>query len=208
MVRLLLATRNAHKTREFAEILGKDFEVSDLSSVRDAPEIKETGGSFEENAILKALAVSQLRSASGGLVVADDSGLEVDALNGAPGIYSARYASENATDKANIDKLLGALAQQNVPIDQRTARFRCVIAAARNGKLLRTFEGVTEGTIADLARGSHGFGYDPVFQPNGFDQTFWEMAPQLKNKISHRAKAIVALREAIRAGKIVDAAAD
>ena len=124
MVRLLLATRNAHKTREFAEILGKDFEVSDLSSVRDAPEIKETGGSFEENAILKALAVSQRRSASGGLVVADDSGLDVDALNGTPRIYSARYAGENASDKANVDTLLRALSRQNLPASKRTARFR------------------------------------------------------------------------------------
>src|SRR6202022_320330 len=132
MVRLLLATRNAHKTREFAEILGKDFEVSDLSSVRDAPEIKETGGSFEENAILKALAVSQRRSASGGLVVADDSGLEVDALNGAPGIYSARYAGENASDEANVEKVLRELSRQNFPpASKRTARFHCVIALAR-----------------------------------------------------------------------------
>jgi len=153
MVRLLLATRNAHKTREFAEILGNDFQVSDLSSVRGAPEIKETGVSFDENAILKALAASKLRSASGGLVVADDSGLEVDALNGAPGIYSARYAGENASDEANVDKLLRELSRQNVPASKRTARFRCVIAFARAGKLLGTFEGLVEGAIADLARG-------------------------------------------------------
>ena len=99
-------------------------------------------------------------------------------------------------------------ARQNAPTDQRTARFRCVVAAARNGTLLRTFEGVVEGTIVDLPRGSHGFGYDPVFQPKGFDQTFGEMASQLKNKISHRAKAIVALREALRAGEIVGPAAN
>src|ERR1700737_3361513 len=167
MVRLLLATRNAHKTREFAEILGKDFEVSDLSSVRDAPEIKETGGSFEENAILKALAVSQRRSASGGLVVADDSGLEVDALDGAPGIYSARYAGENASDQKNIEKLLRKLRSRSGPEEKRSARFRSVIALAQNGKALNTFEGVVEGNIVDLPRGRNGFGYDPVFQPNG-----------------------------------------
>lgn len=201
MVRLLLATRNAHKTREFAEILGKDFEVSNLSSVRDDPEIKETGGSFEENAILKALAVSSLRSASGGLVVADDSGLEVDALKGAPGIYSARYAGENASDEANVDKLLRALSRQNLPASKRVARFRCVIAATRAGKLLGTFEGLVEGAIVDLARGRNGFGYDPIFVPEGFDRTFAELPAEIKNKISHRAKAITRLREALRSNR-------
>jgi XTP/dITP diphosphohydrolase len=202
MVRLLLATRNAHKTREFAEILGKDFEVSDLSSVRDAPEIKETGGSFAENAILKALAVSQLRSASDGLVVADDSGLEVDALNGAPGIYSARYAGENASDEANVEKLLSELSRQNLPpASKRTARFRCVIALARAGKLLGTFEGTVDGVIVDLARGRNGFGYDPIFVPEGFDRTFAELPTEIKNKISHRAKAITRLREALRSNR-------
>jgi XTP/dITP diphosphohydrolase len=179
--------------------------VRDLSEHPDISKPLENGKTFEENAILKAIAASRELPS---LVIADDSGLEVDALGGAPGIYSARYAGENATDKANIDKLLRELAQQNVPADQRTARFRCVVAAARNGTLLRAFEGVVEGTIVDHPRGSHGFGYDPVFQPKGFDQTFGEMASQLKNKISHRAKAIVALREAIRAGEIADAAAD
>jgi len=201
MVRLLLATRNAHKTREFAEILGNDFQVSDLSSVRGAPEIKETGGSFAENAILKAVAASQLRSALGGLVVADDSGLEVDALHGAPGIYSARYAGENASDEANVDKLLRELSRQNVPASKRTARFRCVIALARAGKLLGTFEGLVEGAIVDLPRGRNGFGYDPIFAPEGFERTFAELPAEIKNKISHRAKAITRLREALRSDR-------
>jgi len=201
MVRLLLATRNAHKTREFAEILGKDFAVSDLSSVQGAPEIKETGGSFEENATLKALAVSQLRSASGGLVVADDSGLEVDALKGAPGIYSARYAGENASDEANVEKLLRTLSRQNLPASKRVARFRCVIALARAGKLLGTFEGLVEGAIVDPTRGRNGFGYDPIFVPEGFDRTFAELPAEIKNKISHRAKAIARLREALRSAR-------
>jgi XTP/dITP diphosphohydrolase len=202
MVRLLLATRNAHKTREFAEILGKDFAVSDLSSARGAPEIKETGGSFAENAILKALAVSQFRSASGGLVVADDSGLEVDALNGAPGIYSARYAGENASDEANVEKLLRELSRQNFPpASKRTARFRCVIVLARAGKLLGRFEGVVEGAIVDLARGRNGFGYDPIFVPEGCDQTFAELPAEIKNKISHRAKAITRLRATLRSDR-------
>ena len=201
MVRLLLATRNAHKTREFAEILGKDFAMSDLSGVRGAPEIKETGGSFAENATLKALAVSQLRSASGGLVVADDSGLEVDALHGAPGIYSARYAGENASDEANVDKVLRELSRRSLPASKRTARFRCVIVLARAGKLLGTFEGLVEGTIVHLARGRNGFGYDPIFVPEDFERTFAELPAEIKSKISHRAKAITRLREALRSDR-------
>jgi XTP/dITP diphosphohydrolase len=202
---LLMATRNAHKTREIRRILGAKFAVRDLSEHPDISKPVENGKTFEENAILKAIAVAKELL---GLVVADDSGLEVDALDGAPGIYSARYAGENATDKANIQKLLSELARQNVRADERKARFRCVIAVASDNKLLRTFEGVVEGTIVDLPRGSRGFGYDPIFQPNGSDQTFAEMAPRLKNKISHRAKAIAALREAIRAGEIVGAVED
>jgi XTP/dITP diphosphohydrolase len=191
MTRLIVATRNAHKTREFAQILGNEFEITDLSGVIGVPEIKETGCTIEENAVLKAVVVSQDRHE---LVVADDSGLEVDALRGAPGIYSARYAGENATDKQNIDKLLSELARRDVSANQRSARFRCVIALARGGKLLRTFEGVVEGTIVDLPRGSHGFGYDPVFVPNGLDKTFGELPADLKNQISHRARAIRVLR--------------
>jgi XTP/dITP diphosphohydrolase len=187
---LLLATRNAHKTREFAEILGEGFRVSDLSSLKDCPPIGETGRTFAENASLKALAVSQDRQS---LVIADDSGLEVDALDGAPGIYSARYAGENATDEQKIEKLLRELAGR----DSRNARFRCVIALARHGKLLGEFEGTVEGTIVDLAFGQRGFGYDPVFLPDGFDQTFGELPAETKNHISHRAKAIAALRDAL-----------
>ena len=202
---LLVATHNAHKTREIQRILGAKFAVRDLSENPDISKPVETGKTFEENAILKAIAVSRELPR---LVIADDSGLEVDALNGAPGIYSARYAGENATDKANTDKLLSELALRNIPANQRNARFRCVIAVARDSKLLRTFEGVVEGTIVDLSRGSRGFGYDPVFQPNGFDQTFAELPAETKNKVSHRAKAIAALHEALRTGEIIDAAAD
>jgi XTP/dITP diphosphohydrolase len=186
---LLLASRNAHKTREFAEILGNGFEVSDLCAATSRP-IEETGRTFEENAILKAIAVSQDRHL---LVVADDSGLEVDALDGAPGVFSARYAGPNATDQENVDKLLAELREK----EPRTARFRCVIALARAGELLGTFEGVAEGVIVDLARGSAGFGYDPVFMPKGFEQTFGELSAAIKNRISHRAKAIAKLRKAL-----------
>jgi XTP/dITP diphosphohydrolase len=193
---LLLATHNAHKTREIQRILGPNFAVRDLSEHPDMSKAVENGATFKENAILKAIAASRKLPS---LVIADDSGLEVDALKGAPGICSARYAGENATDKANIDKLLDELTQQNVPTAQRTARFRCVIAAARNGKILKTFEGVVEGTIVDPPRGSHGFGYDPVFVPAGFDKTFGELPAEVKNKISHRALAIQALHAGLMA---------
>jgi XTP/dITP diphosphohydrolase len=186
---LLLATRNQHKTREFCELLGQDFEVIDLASLPEIVIPEETGRTFEENATLKAIAASRDR-----LVVADDSGLEVDALDGAPGIYSARYAGKNASDAENVEKLLRELRTRNVAGEKRSARFCCVIALARNGKLLGTFEGVVEGNVVDPSRGTGGFGYDPVFQPIGFAQTFAEMPSELKNKISHRAQAIAALR--------------
>jgi len=199
---LLLATCNQHKTREFRGLLGSDFEVIDLSSLPEVAIPEETGQTFADNAILKAVETSRcdVRTAQRTvptLVIADDSGLEVDALGGTPGIYSARYAGENATDAENVDTLLRELRAANVASDQRAARFRCVIALAQDGKLRGTFEGVVEGNIVDPPRGTGGFGYDPVFRPDGFEQTFAEMEPELKNKISHRAKAIAALREAI-----------
>jgi XTP/dITP diphosphohydrolase len=160
------------------------------------PKVEETGRTFRENAMLKALAVSLDRQLTDRhlLVVADDSGLEIDSLSGAPGIFSARYAGENATDEANINKLLRELSERR----ERSARFRCVIALAQDGKLLGTFEGAVDGTIVDQPRGDRGFAYDPIFLPDGSDRTFGEMAPQLKNQISHRAKAIAALREFFR----------
>ena len=192
---LLLATRNAHKMREFRELLGPGFDVIDLSSFPEIAIPEETGRTFEENATLKAIAASkQLPS----LVITDDSGLEVEALGGAPGIFSARYAGENAGDVSNVDKLLRELRKQNIATEKRSARFRCVIALAQNGKLLGVFEGFVEGKIVDPPRGSGGFGYDPIFEPNGFDQTFAEMTPESKNKISHRGQAIAALRKALR----------
>jgi len=189
MRQLLLATRNAHKTREFAEILGRHFIVRDLSGESDVPLVEETGSTFAENAILKAVAISRRFSE---LVVADDSGLEVDALDGAPGVYSARYAGPGASDKANVKRLLSELRQrQAMPM---TARFRCVLALARSGEVLETFEGAVEGTIVELPRGNSGFGYDPVFQPTGLTKTFAELAADEKNRISHRARAIQLLR--------------
>jgi XTP/dITP diphosphohydrolase len=187
VIRILLATHNAHKTREFRHLFGNDFEIDHLSGAWDSPVLEETGHTFQENAILKAFAVSQVQHL---LAVADDSGLEVDALGGAPGILSARYAGKNASDKDNIDKLLRELARVDPIGKQRGARFRCVLALAREGRLLKTFEGLIAGKIADAPRGTSGFGYDPIFVPDGFDQTFAELPEETKNRISHRAQAV------------------
>ena len=195
MIELVVATRNRHKTREIQPILGPEFSVRDLGAHPEVSEIRERGTSFEENAKLKALAASRQLP---GLVIADDSGLEVDALGGAPGIYSARYAGANATDTDKIDKLLRELARVRVTDDGRRARFRCVVALARNGDLRGIFEGIVEGRITDIARGDSGFGYDPIFVPDGFEQTFGELPSEVKNTISHRAKAIRAVAEKLK----------
>jgi len=189
--RLLIATRNEHKAREFSEILGVGFEVRDLANTSEVPQTEETGRSFEENATLKAVEASQYFPE---LVIADDSGLEVDALQGAPGIFSARYAGEHATDAENIAKLRLELERYDPP---HTARFRCCLALAQEGKVLRVFNGVVEGVIVDEPRGTAGFGYDPVFQPLGFEKTFGELPPEAKNRMSHRANAIRALQNAL-----------
>jgi XTP/dITP diphosphohydrolase len=184
-MQLIVATRNTHKTREIEQILGSDLAVRDLTAHPEISEITESGTSFEENAKLKAIAVSEKLP---GLVIADDSGLEVEALGGAPGIHSARYAGANASDKERIAKLLRQLA--NAKSDRRHARFRCVLAVARDGQILATVEGVVEGKITEQPRGSHGFGYDPIFIPDAFEETFAELPEERKNNISHRAKAI------------------
>ena len=195
MIELLVATRNRHKTREIQHILGPEFKVRDLGVHPNVSEVRESGTSFDENATLKALAASRQLPA---LVIADDSGLEVDALGGAPGIYSARYAGATATDRDRIDKLLRELARVRATDDGRRARFRCVVALARNGDLLGIFEGIVEGRITDTARGDSGFGYDPIFIPEGFEQTFGELPREVKNTISHRAKAIRAVAEKLK----------
>ncbi|MEY2509541.1 MAG: XTP/dITP diphosphohydrolase [Verrucomicrobiota bacterium] len=193
MRQLLLATRNAHKTREFSEILGNEFVVRDLSVELDAPAIEETGATFAENAILKAVGISQRFP---GLVVGDDSGLEVDALEGAPGVYSARYAGRGAKDSDNVTRLLSELRKLSIERPY-SARFRCVLAVARDGELIECFEGAIEGAIVEPPRGTGGFGYDPVFQPSGLARTFGEIVPEKKNRISHRANAIRLLRAAL-----------
>jgi XTP/dITP diphosphohydrolase len=191
VIELLFATRNAHKTKEIQKILGPQFHVNDLAEHPEIPHIEETRRTFEDNAILKAVAVSKHIT---GFVVADDSGLEVDALGGAPGIYSARYAGPAASDNEKIEKLLEELRRVGAPKDTRNARFRCVLALAREGEVLGAFEGLVEGQIADQPRGSHGFGYDPIFVPKGFQRTFGELESAEKNQLSHRARALEKLR--------------
>lgn len=198
---LVLATHNSHKTREFVAMLGGRFQIKDLSAFPSISTPAETGRTFAENAILKAVGVAAQLVAIPrcdlcpaqrpfpAMVIAEDSGLEVDSLGCAPGIYSARFAGENATDEQNVEKLLkGLLGEQD-----RRARFRCVIAVVQNSTLIGTFEGATEGAVVGSPRGSGGFGYDPVFQPVGFAQTFAELPADTKNQISHRARAIGAL---------------
>jgi len=191
VIDLLVATRNAHKTEEIQRILGPQFNVTDLAAHPEIPHIAESGTTFQENAILKAVAVSKRMP---GFVIADDSGLEVEALGGAPGIHSARYAGMNATDQEKTDKLLEELTRVGATKIARRARFRCVLALACKGNVLGAFEGIIEGQIADRPRGSHGFGYDPIFMPEGFQQTFGELAPAEKNQLSHRARALEGLR--------------
>ena len=188
MRKLIIATRNRHKTEEMAAMLGPEWVVEDLTAHRDLPEPEETGTTFEENAAIKAVAAA---CALKGLVLADDSGLEVDALAGGPGIRSARYAGEKATDQENRDRLLEELAGLNhIPAEPVAARFRCAMAVAQEGKVLGTFCGRVEGRIVRTAAGTSGFGYDPLFIPQGYSQTFAELDPRTKNRLSHRARAM------------------
>ena len=186
-MKLVLATRNQDKVREIGEILKIEHEIELLSlhNYPDAPDVVEDGKTYEENAIKKA---SALAEHTGHLTIADDSGLEVDALDGAPGVHSARYAGENASDQDRVVKLLDAL--QNVPGDRRSGRFICAVAIADPLAQVLVVRGVCEGRIIRMPRGTEGFGYDPVFVPVGYDKTFAESGDEIKNQISHRAKAL------------------
>ena len=180
MAYIVAATANAHKVDEYRKLLeGQNVELKSLQDYPGFPGVEENGRSFIENAGIKALAACKYCDVP---AFADDSGLEVEALDGRPGIYSARYAP---TDKERIARLLDEMKGQT----NRRARFVCAIAIAINGEVIESFEGEIKGTIVDAPRGESGFGYDPVFQPDGYDQTFGEMAPELKNRISHRANA-------------------
>jgi XTP/dITP diphosphohydrolase len=190
MKRLLLATRNGHKTQEFRAMLGADFAIEDLSAYPGNAEIVEDGASFAQNARLKSIAVSRQIP---GLVLADDSGLEVDSLGGAPGIFSARFAGAGASDAQNRQKLLEQLAKCEGAW-RHPARFRCVLSIASAGEEVASFAGAIEGEIVRAERGQSGFGYDPLFRPEGLEQTFAELSAAEKNRISHRAIAVAQLR--------------
>jgi len=183
MQKLLVATGNAHKTEEIRTMLGTGYEVKDLKSHPELPPVAETGVTFLENATLKAVEISRVVP---GLVLSDDSGLEVDALDGAPGVYSARYAGEDGNDELNNSKLLKELAK----VEERSARFRCVMVLAENGEVLAHFDGAVEGRIITERTGSGGFGYDPLFVPEGYNQSFAELGAEVKNTLSHRARAM------------------
>ncbi|HEV7866280.1 MAG TPA: RdgB/HAM1 family non-canonical purine NTP pyrophosphatase [Chthoniobacteraceae bacterium] len=191
MPRLLLATTNAHKTSEFRALL-PDWDIADLSTHPEYVPPEETGTTFEANAIIKVIAASRL---SDDWTLADDSGLEVDALQGAPGVYSARYAGPEANDLENRMKLLRELSAAGARGKARSARFRCVLAIARNGAVQATFAGAAEGMINNAERGAGGFGYDPLFIPEGYCQTFAELDAATKNLLSHRGHALNAAAE-------------
>jgi XTP/dITP diphosphohydrolase len=190
--RLLIATKNRHKTAEIRAILGNSWTVTDLTDHRSAVSPEETGATFAENATIKAAAASHTFP---GLVLADDSGLEVDALDGAPGVHSARYAGPEATDAENRAKLLHALEDDGARGKARSARFRCAICVARDGVMLGTFEGAVEGIIINGERGDGGFGYDSLFVPTGHCETFAQLAAEVKNRESHRAQALAQAHE-------------
>ena len=181
---LLIATGNRHKFQEISQILNSPhLSFSSLRDLVSPPDVIEDGATFELNAIKKA---TTLATFSGKWTLADDSGLEVDALGGEPGVYSARYAGEPSNDSANNRKLLDKLAT----CPARQARFRCVIALSDPDGTAHTVAGACEGTLLTALRGQGGFGYDPLFVPQGYDQTFAELSAEIKNTISHRAQAL------------------
>ena len=187
MLQILAATTNKHKIQEFQSMLDVSADSGRVSiispdTIKDFPEIVENGATFEENARIKA---SQAARYADMAAFADDSGLEVAALGGAPGIYSARFGGENATYPEKMAKILKELENAS----DRRARFVCVIALAYRGDIVETFRGEVTGRIAPEPRGTEGFGYDPIFIPDGYDKTFGELGEEVKSRISHRARA-------------------
>jgi XTP/dITP diphosphohydrolase len=187
-LRLFCATTNQGKLREFRAALENQFEIETLPGLAGITPCAETGATFEENAGQKALYYSKLCDK---YLFVDDSGLEVDALGGAPGVYSARFAGPDATDAANnrllVERMQGVI--------DRTARFVCVVALGRKGQLIRTFRGEVEGRLVEEPRGANGFGYDPLFFYPPFGSTFGEAPLERKMEVSHRAMALLAMRD-------------
>jgi non-canonical purine NTP pyrophosphatase (RdgB/HAM1 family) len=191
--KLLLATHNEGKISELKKMLSSlPLEIYSLKDFPQLPVVEETGSTFKENAVLKAETISRL---TGEAVLADDSGLEVACLGGKPGVYSARFAGEGATDEENNAHLLKLM--DKVPLHERKARFVCVMALAAPGKKTKTVEGSCEGLLAISPRGNHGFGYDPLFIYEEEGKTFGEMDLETKSRISHRGKALQKMRELI-----------
>jgi len=189
---IVLATKNRNKIGEIKKILramDTDYRIYTFDDFPAYQDVEEDGDTFEANAVKKALHVS---AHAGMPAIADDSGLEVDALNGAPGVLSARYAGESANDSANLEKLLSEM--KDIPFEKRSARFVCCIALAFSGGV-KTFSGYVRGRIGIEPKGKKGFGYDPVFYPDGFDRTFAEMSDEEKNTISHRGIALKELQQ-------------
>jgi len=185
-MQLLVASRNKHKLKELAALLRDlPLEAVPASDIRGLSEIVEDGATIRDNAIKKAVETARVAKK---LTLADDTGLEVDALKGEPGVRSARFAGEDATYHENNKKLLERLV--GVSYDKRTARFRCVVAIADENGLCECVEGICNGTILEAERGGGGFGYDPLFIADGQTKTFGELSPEVKNRISHRAKAM------------------
>ena len=194
MPKLLLATSNRGKVREYRELLrGVPFELVTPDELGISLDVEEAGDTFEANAALKAMAAARL---TGLLSLADDSGLEVDDLGGAPGPQSARYAGPHASDKDRIAFLLSRL--KDIPARERSARFRCVIAIASPGGKVELFSGVCSGILADAPRGTQGFGYDPIFFIPELGKTMAELTLEEKNKVSHRARAAMKAREYLK----------
>lgn len=169
-------------------MLGSGYDVVDLNAEECShfPEVAETGSTFLENATLKAVEISKL---TGGIILSDDSGLEVDALGGEPGVYSSRYAGKDGDNEANNTKLMSELGKLSADTS-RTARFRCVMVLAQDGERITHFDGSVEGSITSTLTGDGGFGYDPLFVPDGYDKTFAQLGDKLKNTLSHRAHAL------------------
>ena len=192
-IKIVIATTNNHKLTEIAEILNDiPAELLSLQDFPEIPPIEETGSSFRENALIKAQTVFRH---TGLITLADDSGLEVDALDGAPGIYSARYSGKEHDYAANNQKLLEKL--QNIPRKDRGARFRCVTAIV-GPESEQVVQGIVQGSIINELRGSKGFGYDPLFVPQGFNRTFAELGEEVKNRISHRARAFRKAKDVLK----------
>jgi XTP/dITP diphosphohydrolase len=193
MRELIIASRNRHKIEEIKSILeGIPFAISSLESYPKIPEVQEIGSTYEENALLKAV---QVAKATGRLALGDDTGLEVESLDGQPGLYSARFAGEGVTYRENNERLLRLLS--NIPPSRRQAIFRCVMALATPSGKTHVVEGVVQGTIALKEQGDRGFGYDPLFIYPDLQKTFAEMTPEEKNKVSHRARALQQIRRTL-----------